>query len=316
MSDEFPGPQSMAEPEPMPGAPLTAGGLIRQAREASGLHIAALAVSLKVPVKKLEALEADQFDGLHDSFYVRALAARVCRALHIDPAQVLDRLPQRAAPALPPKSGINTPFQAAGGLQGLALGVRLRHPAVLAVLALLLGAAIVGFLPELQRTFNWPWTARPQASSAAASPVVPVSVAPPGAPEMPGAGADAPTGTVLENVTRAPAPSESTAPLAVVSNGAASDPMAVVGSLLESNAGANAIVAFKARAAAWIEVTDARGVVVLRRTLLAGESTAASGALPLQAVVGRADAVEVQVRGKPLDLAPVSKENVARFEVK
>lgn len=133
---------------------------------------------------------------------------------------------------------------------------------------------------------------------------------------MPGSGADAPTGTVLENVTRAPAPSESVAPLAVVSNGAASEPMPAVGSLLEPNAGANAMVAFKARASTWIEVTDARGAVVLRRTLLAGESSAASGTLPLRAVVGRADAVDVQVRGKPLDLAPVSKENVARFEVK
>jgi len=37
---------------------LTAGMMLRKAREASGLHVAALAVSMKVPVKKLEALEA------------------------------------------------------------------------------------------------------------------------------------------------------------------------------------------------------------------------------------------------------------------
>jgi len=33
-------------------------------------------------------------------------------------------------------------------------------------------------------------------------------------------------------------------------------------------------------------------------------------------VIGRADATEVFVRGKPFDLAAVSRDNVARFEVK
>lgn len=42
------------------GPPVqTAGALLRQARESTGLHIAALAVAMKVPVKKLEALEAE-----------------------------------------------------------------------------------------------------------------------------------------------------------------------------------------------------------------------------------------------------------------
>ena len=63
---------------------LTAGMLIRRAREASGLHIAALAVSLKVPVKKLEALEANRFELLPDAVFVRALAGSVCRTLKID----------------------------------------------------------------------------------------------------------------------------------------------------------------------------------------------------------------------------------------
>ena len=36
---------------------VSAGTLLRQAREAAGLHVASLAASLKVPVRKLEALE-------------------------------------------------------------------------------------------------------------------------------------------------------------------------------------------------------------------------------------------------------------------
>ena len=47
-----------------------------------------------------------------------------------------------------------------------------------------------------------------------------------------------------------------------------------------------------------------------------GESQAVSGAMPLSVTVGRADTIEVQVRGKTIDLATFTKDNVARFEVK
>ncbi|WP_370868767.1 RodZ domain-containing protein [Polaromonas sp.] len=47
-----------------------------------------------------------------------------------------------------------------------------------------------------------------------------------------------------------------------------------------------------------------------------GDVAEASGVLPLAAVVGKADATQVQVHGKAFDLAAVSRDNVARFKVK
>src|SRR6186713_3148514 len=92
---------------------VTAGALLRRAREASGLHVAALAVSLKVPVRKLEALEDNRWDLLPDSVFVRALASSVCRTLKIDAQPVLDLLPQNPTPRLVRAGdGINTPFRA------------------------------------------------------------------------------------------------------------------------------------------------------------------------------------------------------------
>ncbi len=89
---------------------LTAGMLLRRAREASGLHVAALAVSLKVPVRKLEALEADRFDLLPDLVFARALASSVCRTLRVDAQPVLERLPVKTTPRLvQDRDGINTP---------------------------------------------------------------------------------------------------------------------------------------------------------------------------------------------------------------
>jgi cytoskeleton protein RodZ len=50
--------------------------------------------------------------------------------------------------------------------------------------------------------------------------------------------------------------------------------------------------------------------------LAAGETVGASGPLPLAVTVGSVSTTDVQVRGKPFDMAPVSRDNVARFEVK
>lgn len=71
-----------------------------------------------------------------------------------------------------------------------------------------------------------------------------------------------------------------------------------------------------AKGASKIKVTDASGMVVFDRTLRAGESVSLSGALPLAVVASRANVVQIQVRGQAFDLASVTKNNIARFEVK
>jgi len=79
---------------------------------------------------------------------------------------------------------------------------------------------------------------------------------------------------------------------------------------------ANATITFSAKGESWVKVTDAKGEVVLGRMLRSGESANASGALPLAVVVGRADAIQVMVRGQAFGMGGVTKNNVARFEVK
>ena len=76
------------------------------------------------------------------------------------------------------------------------------------------------------------------------------------------------------------------------------------------------LLLLRARSASWVQVRDAAGKVVLERTLQAGESAPVAGKPPLAVVLGRADAVEVFVRGQPFAPPAVSKGNVARFEVK
>jgi cytoskeleton protein RodZ len=77
-----------------------------------------------------------------------------------------------------------------------------------------------------------------------------------------------------------------------------------------------AVLVLESRGASWVEITDAQGVLQLRRILAAGEQVRSQGPLPLSVVLGRADDVAVTVRGQRLDVSAMTKANVARFEVK
>ncbi len=313
-------------------AHATAGGLLREAREAAGLHIAALAVSLKVPVKKLEALEADRFDLLPDAVFVRALASSVCRTLKVDAGPVLQLLPQTSSPKLIYQgTGINAPFRAPSDGPGPSVWTQVSRPAVLAGLAFLLAALVLIMMPSL-RTGMGETIAGAGSSNQNSAPVKALEgiVVPetreqetPKMPEAPpdsvvAAGQAAATSALQSSqASSAPAvsslPSKPMAPSSSqLAAGVATSSGAAVAPLVASSG----IVVFTAKSESWVEVTDSRGQVVLRRILAAGEVAGASGALPLAAVVGRADATQVQVRGKAFDLSALAKDNVARFEVK
>src|SRR5262249_30622671 len=82
-------------------------------------------------------------------------------------------------------------------------------------------------------------------------------------------------------------------------------------------AASNDLVVFVARDDTWISVAEPGGKQLLHRTVKAGETVGVTGVLPLSVIVGRAAGVQVQVRGKPFDLAPLTRSGgVARFEVK
>lgn len=286
--------------------PASAGELLRSAREAAGLHVAALAVAMKVPVKKLEALEADRFDLLPDAVFVRALASSVCRNLKIDPAPVLSRLPHQDVPRLSAtERGINAPFHAAGEKRSLSLPSVVKQPVFLVVLLLLVAALAVTFFPGLPEDVS-----ADQASASDAEQALPVVQSqptgiPPAAPVV----AEPPV--VALPVAVAPLVTTASAPVAP-----ASAPVAVVADAkIPLPAGVQQVL-FRVKGPSWVEVTDAKGVVLMRRNLSEGEAVGTSGALPLAVVVGRADVTEVEVKGKPFNLAPLARDNVARFEVK
>ena len=293
----------------------SAGALLRQAREAAGLHVAALAVSLKVPVRKLEALEDDRYDQLTDAVFARALASSVCRTLKVDPQPILARLPQTTVPRLvQDHEGIGAPFRAPGDAAPPGWREYAARPVVLAVGGLLVAAIAILLLPNMTslRSEAPAVASRPEAAEVPMAASVGVPAAAPADVVV----APADTGAVPGNMTVTPVAIH---PQASASPAAAAPGAAPASAPVTNNTPApptTGIVVFKASGPAWVEVVDRQGNVALRRLLAGGESAGASGALPLAVTVGSVNTTTVEVRGKPFDLGKVSRDNVARFEIK
>ena len=301
------------------GGSVTAGAMLKEARQATGMHIAALAVALKVPVSKLEALEADNYSVLPDTVFVRALASSVCRTLKVDAAPILALLPQSNSPRLAADSaGLNAPVKGRAGKSSASyasssssassFGGSTSRSVTVVVLALLAGALALVYFPRQSEnaSVSAPSGASQQSpvAAAGASSEAGVVVEPPSS--------QAPMDQVQGGVLTAPSVS---APAATSVIESASAPVASSVSA-PSVLAPTGILLLRARSESWVQVKDSAGVVVLQRNLAAAESVSVSGSLPLSVVVGRADVTEVFVRGKPFELASVSRENVARFEVK
>lgn len=301
-----PAPTAPAPLDALPPAPATAGAMLRHLRESAGVDAALLASAMKVSLQKLQALESDHLEGLPDVTFARGLAASICRAFGADPAPVLERMP--TAPELrTPAASLNQPFRRGSDGPEPILRSKGSRPWLLAVAALLLGAALL-----------WLW------------PTLPIRV---GEPEfMAPGGADAPPGAIAEPV----APPPAVLPEAVPQEAPAEEPVLSVpaevapadaspespaadagraGGVAAEAPAAPALLAIQATGESWVSVTDRDGVALLNRTLAAGERVALQGEPPLSVTVGRKEAVQVTVRGQVLDIASSGKSSVARFKV-
>jgi len=291
---------------------VTAGSLLREARLAKGLHIAALATSIKVAPRKLELLEADRFDELPGATFTRALAQTVCRTLKIDSAPVLALLPQPADQGLSQMSlGLNAPFRDKPGRRVPSDLQFLKSPVVLAAAVLLLASVLLYLLPagwvtELTQGMraDAPTTVSEPASAPATFPSIQSASAPaptvvePASASSVGAEASAPS---IASMMPPPAPGP-----ASTAEPAAMSPMAPA---------ATSALVFRTTASSWIEVIDGRGRTLMSRHLEPGETASLDGPSPLKVRIGNAAATEVSFRGKPVELTP-SRDNVAKLELK
>jgi len=305
---------------------MTAGAMLRAAREKQGTPLAVLAASIKVSAAKLEALEADRYADLPDATFTRALAKSLCKALQIDAEPVLARLPEVVSDSLGRvDTGLNEPFRDRPGRVVPGDLIPWRHPVLWLVLVLLLGAG----------AFVW-WPAAPlrdQAASAAADaasvPVLPPSgaglldaaamgVADAASAVMDSAAPASATATATASSAAPAASATSASSAAARAASVASAPVAVASAVVgaapraASDAAGESLL-IHAREATWVQVIDGTGRSQLSRLLPAGETVAFNAVAPLRLKIGNVRGTELSFRGKSVDLAPVNRDNIASF---
>ncbi|MEO5882590.1 MAG: RodZ domain-containing protein [Caldimonas sp.] len=299
-----------------PASGVSAGRLLREAREKQGLHIAALAASIKVSPKKLEMLESDRFDALPDATFTRALAQTVCRALKTDPAPVMRLLPPSPGHRLESVGeGLNTPFRERPGvLVQSSWPEVLSSPGYWLAGLLLVAAGAVFFLPA--GLIGGPGGSRPVSGPKAAK------VEPGMSPEVAGdARAAGPNPAASVVVVEVQAPAEPPAAPADTSpapgpGAQMATPTSPAASPLQGDAMPAGMLQLRTTAASWVEVTDGRGQPLVSRLLKAGEAVGVDGVAPLRVRVGNASATQLVFRGQPTDLKAFTRDNVARLELR
>ena len=305
----------------------TAGTMLRQAREAARIQLPTMAATLKVPQRKLEALEADDHESFPDHVFMRALAMGMCRALHIDAEPVLALLPQRALKSLAKTGpGINETVKVRSNFKSsaapLGSGSGSSRKIAAGVLVLLAAAAAVYFVPFHPSVDGAEGgVAGAQQSEAAnhSDASDPTAAVPLGQASNNAEAETVVTEPSAEPVAHGAAPALAPATAALTPEGAtpaAAATAASASAVAAPVASTGALLALKVSTGqSWVKVKDATGKVVLEKTLAKDESATAEGQVPLTVIVGNAKGTQVTVRGEPLDIS-TTRDNVARFEVK
>jgi cytoskeleton protein RodZ len=293
----------LSDTQPLKVAATTAGGMLRQARQAQGLHIAALAAAIKVAPRKLELLESDRLDELPDATFTRALAQTVCRTLKIDAAPVLALLPPPKGPRLEQVSeGLNAPFrESSGRLDAGDWLASLLRPAVWGPLLVLLAAAALYLAPAgLLRMPQWAVGSQAQGDANPSTVGVPTAAKPAAAAAVTAAVTPEPAASAMvETVFSAPQEAAAAASSA--------------GPAVPSVSG---LLQVRTTAESWIEVLDGRWQPLMSRMVQPGEAVGLDGARPFRLKIGNAAVTQVVFRGQPVELAAYTRDNVAKLELK
>ena len=307
--------------EVAPAAAVSAGALLRQARQAQGVALGDLAATLKVPVEKLQALEDEDWQRLPDVVFLRALAQTICRTLHLEAAPVLALLPQQKVTALAPQGGLNAPMRERGVPSILATNTKHSPwPWVVLLLIVLGGGGYLGvqwMAPEWVRGVSTtvPAPSDPVGDSPLFSPAVPEEGDGGGMGNMGDVAQAGEVPTVQAAALMQPAlPEEEGAQPGFAAPAPAAEPAAAPAA--QAAASVSPVLRITAKGATWVQVLDAQQRLLIEKILQDGEVFSTSAPKPLTVAVGKADLATVEVNGAPFDVQAVARSNVARFEVK
>jgi cytoskeleton protein RodZ len=284
------------------GAPaeesMTYGARLASARQRAGLTVTDIAARLRLHPNQVRAIEQENLGALPEMAYVRGFVRSYARLVQLDADALLADLNARSKPADGSvvdgmKADSYSPVKAAAQEQTskrLVIGI-----AVLLLIVL----GVIGWYANQQAQ-------EPPAPAADASvPAEPANaavttVASPSSAEYP---------TASSGADDAAPPAEAMSPEPL-----AADAVAPV--VAPAEAAEAAVLRLTFSGPSWLQVVDGKGKVVLSGVQQAGAAHDLQGPLPMAVVIGDAAKATVEVRGDRFDLAPVTRSNVARFDVK
>lgn len=255
------------------------------AREAQGLAIDDVAQSLKFAPRQIEFLEQERFDRLPGPTIARGMVRNYARLLKLDPEPLVGRMAPRREPAAEPGQ----------------IAERFRHEVPFSDSGrrstLLYAGFSVGLL-ALVAFVAYEW----QQQKATPQFVAPLQERTEPAGAEPGAA-----------VAQAPAA------LATAEKPAAEKPAAEKAAAEKAEAplpaGVHRIV-LRVTGESWIEIKDGSGRTLIASLNPAGTERSLRGQPPFDLVIGNASTVTLLYDGKPVDLRPHTKVQVARFTLK
>lgn len=288
-------PQTEVSTESQPAPSTTIGARLRAAREAKGLDVAACATQLRLPVKVLARLEADDFGDPEHFVFLRGALQGYARFLGLPPGSC-DQALRAAAPAeQPPLTAVARTSSMRWMLQ------RYGTAAIYIVMTATIAVPLVwlGLRGGLER---------PSAR------IVSLDQAPATAPTKAAAPVRKPAAPPDETPFRASMTPFSAIGLSDASDGAA-PPGAVTPAPVPPAVAGRHTLTVSASADCWFEISDADGNKVDSGMLHTGDARSWHSDGPLRVTLGNASGVTVTSDGQPLPLDQYRRANVARFDV-
>jgi len=280
------------------------GAQLRQAREAQGLAIDDVALQLKFAPRQIESLEQERFDRLPGPTIARGMVRNYARLLKIDPEPLVVRLAPRVE-SPPDANQIAQRFRQEVPFSDSAKRSTLLY-AGFSVGVLVLVAALAY---EWQQQKTPP---RPEAPALErtqpAEPPAQAAVAP---QPLPPVSEPAPAPVVAEKP-----PPAAPAVVVVEKKKPQSEKIAAAAEESEKLAPGTHRIVLRTEGEAWLEVKDGAGRMLISSLNPPGTERTIRGRAPFDIVIGNASSVKLTYDGKPVDLRPHTKVEVARFTLK
>jgi cytoskeleton protein RodZ len=273
----------------------SAGKALAEARERLGLSVAEVARQLRLSTRQIEALEADDHASLPGKTFLRGFLRNYAKLLQLDPEPLLalcqPEPPQAQSIAVPTsriKFGGKRRLMPFGDQSGKP---KLKYAVIIGVVALISWGIV-----EL---FQGQPTHQDVPAKSSEESTMQLS--------LPQADAPVETAPVMNQAEPVTGPaSEPVAPATPATPVTPALPAAEVGGQR---------LQFVFDGDAWVEVKDKGGKVIFYQLNAKGSQQSVHGTPPFSLVIGNASHVRLTYNGKPVDLAPHIKVDVARLTI-